>query len=393
MSDSTYVGSSVKSFSVMPQFDGYSRVVLKVSDQVEYVSGDPTGRTLTVESPWGSQAAANLILARVRGFQYQPYRASGALVDPAAELGDGITVNAVYSGLYAQQIRFGRLCLSEVSAPTEEVVDHEYPYVPKQTRKTTRELRNLSAQLVVQADLISAEVSERISAVAELTGRLDVQASEISAKVSQTGGSGASFGWSLTDSSWTIHSRSSEVLKVTKEGLSIAGEIVATSGTIGGFDIENSFLSYNNQTWEGTNSSGIYLGTQGIQLGKNFKVDASGNLTAASGVFTGSVRAGSIMYGDSNGTLPGAGIKSQSISGGSGGQVKLSTLTTQNLTSGINTSLGFADFSNNVFNGVSKPAWIKTKRLSLGNFECGWTTLSYVDHNGKNRTIRVVAGQ
>lgn len=155
----------MRNFTSDSQFDGFSRVVITVSDDVEYSAGVDTGRTLTLTCPWGTQAMAENILENIRGFQYQPYTAADAILDPSAELGDGITANNVYGGIYTQNTKFGGECRATVAAPQEKQTNHEYPYVEKQERKVTRRLYNLSTELKVQAGLISQEVTERKSDV------------------------------------------------------------------------------------------------------------------------------------------------------------------------------------------------------------------------------------
>ena len=338
----------MRRFDSSPQFDGFSKVIIIVSDTVEYSAGDDTGRTLRLNNPWGTPQMAKDILQSVRGYQYQPYTAEDAIIDPAAELGDGVTANNIYGGIFTQKIRFGSLLTATVAAPEDEEINHEYPYKSKPNKEITREAKMLRAELKVQADRITAEVSERKSAVEQLTAQLQIQAGLIEAKVSKTGGNASSFGWTLDESSWTIKSNGRDVLKATQSGLEIYGKITATSGKIGGFDIQSSYLSYNNQGWGGTNSTGIYIGTSGIQLGKNFKVDNSGNLTAASGTFSGSVYAGNIQYGGSAGYLSGGGISSGSISGN---RLVGGTITTAYTSSGINSSLGSADYAYGAVNG------------------------------------------
>lgn len=376
------------SFDSAPEFDGYTKVVITVSEDVEYSAGVDTGRTLTLENPWGTQAMADNILASIRGFKYQPYTATDAILDPAAELGDGITANNVYGGIYTMSTRFGPQCRATVSAPSDEELDHEYPYVPKQERKVSRSLYHLSSELKVQAGLISAEVTERKSDVESINGKLSVQAGEIAAKVNRTGGSASSFGWVLDDSSWTIKANSTDILKATKNGLEVYGKVTATSGKIGGFDIQSNYLSYNNQTWGGTNTTGIYLGPNGFQLGKNFKVDSSGNLTASSGTFSGNVKAGSIQYGGDNGTLSGSALTPRSISGGSGGQLGRNTLSTYNLAGGINSSLGYADFANGVFGGWNTANYMYASTVrAKGSLYADGTF--YIKRNGVSHAVTV----
>ena len=92
LSDTTNLRRSVSSLEKQDVFDGYTKVVISVSDDVEYSAGTDTGRTMTLVCPWGTQAMAETLLSRVRGFQYQPFTAYGAHLDPSVELGDGVTV-------------------------------------------------------------------------------------------------------------------------------------------------------------------------------------------------------------------------------------------------------------------------------------------------------------
>ena len=320
------IGKRASSAEVSPQLDGYTQVILNVTDDLRYTAGRNTGRTLELICPWGSQTMANNILAQIKGYQYQPYSASGAKLDPAAELGDGLTINGVYGGLYRQEMQFDSLCSSSVEAQHDEEIDHEYPYKSSEQRQITRQNAYVKSQLTVQADKIAAEVKARESADAEIQSTLDIQADEISAKVSKSGGSSSSFGWTLTDNSWTLKSNGGTVLQATKNGLEVKGKITATSGAIGGFTINSNSISYNNQTWGGTNSQGIYIGPNGIQLGKNFKVDSAGNLTAASGKFTGTVYANRIQAGGDAGYISGGQIGSGEITGGGGGNLAYGTV-------------------------------------------------------------------
>lgn len=243
MSELVDIGLKMRSFESATEFDGYTRVTITVSDDLEYTAGDDTGRELALTCPWGSQDMADTLLARIKDYRYQPYKASGAYIDPAAELGDYVFANGVTGGIFSQDIAFGRTIVSDVSAPGDEEIDHEYPYVPSSERKINRQYKEVKATLLVQADLISAEVTERESSIRELSALLSVQSNLISAKVSKSGGDSASFGWDLTDSAWIISADGSEVLKATKDGISVTGEINATSGVIGGCVIVNGLLS------------------------------------------------------------------------------------------------------------------------------------------------------
>lgn len=380
MFDKTYVGPGVLGEFTAPEaLQSWSRVTIQVDDDTSYTAGSDTGRTLTVSIPYGTQQMAEDMLRRLRGKSYQPFRAGSSVVDPAAELGDAVEVRGVYGGIYKRERTFGRLYTANLAAPGDEEVDHEYPYKSSQARQITRQRketkaslqvladkiamevsarengeRQLLAAITVQADRITQEVTDRKNATEALSSQITQQAGQIAAKVSKTGGDNRSFGWNLLDSYMAWYSSGTETVRFDSSGAKIRGRIEALSGKIGGFEIESDYLSYNGQTWGGTNTWGGYLGTSGIQLGRNFKVDMSGNLEAASGRFTGEVYAGSINYGGEAGYFYGGGISSGSISGGWGGQIGSGTITTANTISGINASLGNGDYAYGACNGWNK---------------------------------------
>lgn len=387
LSDTTNLRRSVSSLEKQDVFDGYTKVVISVSDDVEYSAGTDTGRTMTLVCPWGTQAMAETLLSRVRGFQYQPFTASGAHLDPSVELGDGVTVGKVYSGVFTKDVSHGPLYTADISAPGGEKINYQYEYKSPQERKVERQNREIRASLSIQADRITQEVTERQAQSEEFRATFEVQSQQISAKVSKTGGSSSSFGWELTDTSWTLKANNATVLQATKSGVEITGKITATSGKIGGFDIQSNYLSYNGQTWGGTNTTGAYIGISGIQLGKNFKVDMQGNLTASSGTFTGNVYAGNIQYGNSAGYLSGSGISSGSISGN---RLVANTVTTAYTSGGINTSLGYADFANGVFGGWNTASNLKTgeRGLSIGGHTVQVASVSFRDGSGNTISLK-----
>ena len=379
MSNSVNILRNMVSFDKAEQFDGFSKVVIIVSDEIEYSAGTDTGRTLTLNCPWGTQEIANNILQSIKGFQYQPMTAENALVDPSVEIGDGISANGVYSGVYSLETEFNSNLPTTVSAPADEELYEEHTYVPKSEREVTRKFLDFQSQFRIQDGKISAEAEERKSDTKSIRATLEVQAGQITAKVNKNDGSSSTFGWALETASWRIFSGTNTVLKADKNGLEVKGVIRATSGEIGGFTITSNSLTYNNQTWGGTNSTGIYIGPSGIQLGKNFKVDSAGNLSAASGTFSGNVYAGNIQYGDGAGYLDGSGLADHSVYGA---QIGYNTISTSYTDGGINTSLGYADYANGVFNGWNRAPNIYADSVTV-------TGGLYVPSNGSTRRVGV----
>lgn len=397
MFDKFIIGSAADSLKISDPLSAYSRVTLKVADGVEYTAGTDSGRELISENPFGTQKMANDMLARINGFSYQTYTATGAILDPAAEIGDAVQVKGTYGGIYSVSKSYGKMIRADVSAPGSEEIDESVPYKSHETRKVERQFIETRAQLKIQADQISAEVSARIEQGNELTSQLKVQSGQISARVTKTGGSSSSFGWDLLDDSWTVKANNTTVFQITKSGAEVRGKITALSGKIGGFDIKSDYLSYNNQTWNGTNSQGIYIGVSGIQCGseaKGVQITPDGKLYAENGYFRGNVSAGNIKYGYNSdgkfdGYFNGEGLESRSVSGL---EIKASTVSTTNTTPGVNISLGYADYSNEVFNGskivsVLKAVGITVTDITIGGHDAFWRPIT--DGNGLTQNVLV----
>ena len=330
------VNESVKKFTFSDTFVKYTKVEIDITDETYVESGEDTGSVLRTESPWATKQVADNVLEQVNGFAYHPYTAKSVVLDPAVELGDGVFVETAFSGIYVMETRFGKTHVADISAPSEEEIDHEFPYKPKETRKIDRRISKTESELAVQADRISAKVS------------------------SIGGNSDKSFGWSLTDGSWKITANDTDVLTVTKNGLSLTGKITAKTGEIGGFAITSKYLSLNGLTWSNDATSGIYIGERGIKLGQNFKVDVGGRLIAESGVFRGSVSAGNVRYGGDDGLFNGAGLGTNSVTNS---KIAPLTISTGSLSSGISTSLGYANFANDVFNGYDTATLVQCRSM------------------------------
>lgn len=179
-------------------------------------------------------------------------------------------------------------------------------------------LSNHNSRINANADSISQEVTARTEAingvVNDYTSKIEQTAENITAEVadtyvSQDGKSSTeAFGWSLKKEGWNVYKKVNEketnILEVSESGLTVTGAIEAESGHIGSFTIgeelndhsgiysdgykdknNNNIASFknNNKDWEFDNTAkGVYVGTDGIRLGKNFSVDNEGNVIASS---------------------------------------------------------------------------------------------------------------
>lgn len=167
-SETVNVGRRADSLETSEQLAGYSRVTIKSGD-ASYTAGDDSGRALSLECPWGTQEMANDILSKVMGVIYQPYKTTGAIADPAAELGDAVDVGDTHGGIYMAVTKFGRLITSDLSAPAGNETDHEYVYTPKKERQVTRKLSQQSASI----GALSAKTDNLLEDYASLIAKVD----------------------------------------------------------------------------------------------------------------------------------------------------------------------------------------------------------------------------
>lgn len=391
MAESFNLLRRVKSLDTAPETDGYSGVAIfagqdEAGNNIEYFAGDRTGAVLEITNEWGSQAQADAIYRKIRGFRYQPYKAAGTTIDPSVEIGDAVTIADTYGGVFLRATDY-RDTTSDLEAPSNEEIEHEFQIQSPTNRQYERFTRSVRSSLSITATKIAAEVEAREEADKAIRATLSVQADAIEARVTKEGGNGGSFGWRLLNDSWAVSGNGRNIFTVDSNGAKVEGEIRATSGKIGGFDIQSDYLSYNGQTWGGTNTWGCYIGSSGIQLGKNFKVDMSGNLTASSGRFEGTVYAGNIDYGGNAGYFSGSGL-----SGGSVGAGKIvgNSLSTGQFAGGVNTSLGFADFSNGVFNDYNTASVVRCSSLRVGGSYFNPITIYYTNASGGTSVVTVL---
>ncbi len=269
---------------------------------------------LFVTCPYGTETMAWNIYNDLNGpngsYQFQPYNADGAVITPAAEIGDGINVGRVYGGIYENNVDYTNLCISDVSAGYDEEVDHEYPYVTQADREFIRNNSKISSELKVMNDEISARVT---SVDNELKQRMDseltVVNTEISAKVSKVGSNSSnSFSWSLTDCGFILSSGGRTVFNCNESGITVngngsfTGDITSSNATItgGSLSVGSNFsvdsfgnLTASNATITGKITSSNATITGGtLSVGSNFSVDSFGNLTANNATITGTLTVG-----------------------------------------------------------------------------------------------------
>ena len=246
--EKVFVGQSIQQLSSSPDWGSYSKVILKTDEGEGYVAGDDSGLALEAECPYANQAIADAVLAELQGKSYKPYDGSSAYITPAAEIGDGMTSDGFYSGIYSMSRKFSKVSAADIAAPSDTEVQHEIQYEPQSERKFTRKMKEISSALVQKVDSISAWVQ-----------------------------GDQKFEWSLMEDCMEWKANNSTVMKISSAGLEVTGTIKGGSiitGTlnVGGADIAASTLrtgaqwptaasgygSYTNGGWSGIAGGYVY---------------------------------------------------------------------------------------------------------------------------------------
>ena len=181
LSDKIFLGSRTGELETGDAPANITRVNLSVDSDHYYTAGDDTGRAIEVTCPWGSQEMADSILASVSGKAYQPFMATDALLDPAAEIGDAVTVGGYYSVIADISTEFDRACAPTISAPESDEIDDEYPYESKDRRETNRQLAQTRSLISKTSEEILLQVENELNGLSSsfsvqldsITGRID----------------------------------------------------------------------------------------------------------------------------------------------------------------------------------------------------------------------------
>lgn len=172
--DKTYLGRRLAKFSPGIASKPISKVeLLNDNGDVVGVSGSDTGRTLTALQPDGTNAMAAAILAKVSGYKHVGYEGSKALLDPAVELGDAVTVDGLYVPLIALDMTFDPLLAPDISAPDADELDDEYPYKSPTQRQIERNLAKAKTLITKTSEEINLKVEGLDGRVSDVTQTVD----------------------------------------------------------------------------------------------------------------------------------------------------------------------------------------------------------------------------
>lgn len=286
----TYIKCQFEDFDVMP----IDKLIIRDEEgEVGYTYGNGTNAyvlqgnfLLYGKNSTELQPIAENIYNRIEGAYYRPCEIE-IKGNPCFEIGDGIYIkptnasrfvtiitNRTYSGIQAQRDIFateGTEYRDEnLNSPSEQMYQ-----LRGYSNRINRTLEHTISEL--------ANFEEGVASEFEQT------ASDISAKVSKNSPTGqTSFSWEMVDTKMEWKTNGSTVMKVDSTGAEINGKVTATSGYIGtssqGFVIDSDDIHNGMTSLSDTTHNGIYIGTDGIALGKgNFKVTNAGAIKSISG--------------------------------------------------------------------------------------------------------------
>lgn len=182
--DKTYLGRRLAEFSPGIASQPITKVeLLDDNGDVVGVSGSDTGRTLTALQPDGTNAMAAAILAKVSGYKHIGYDGSEALLDPAVELGDAVTVDGLYVPIIAMDMTFDPMLAPDISAPDADELDDEYPYKSPTQRQIERNMAKTRSLITKTSDAINLRIDGVTGDVSSLQVSLGNVQSEVSGKI------------------------------------------------------------------------------------------------------------------------------------------------------------------------------------------------------------------
>ena len=251
MSDKVFVGRRCATVSKPPALEPISKIVLWVDSENCYEAGDNSGREFEITCPYGSQKMANDLLSKLGGYSYQPLEATDALIDPAAELGDAVTVDGRQTILANMSLNFDSLLTADISAPGAAELKPEYTFTGAE-KILNRKIARTNSRISKTSEEIRLEVSKTI-------GELGVDENgnpyTVSSLISQTASS--------------IVSQVTGYLDEDEDGnpVSVSSSIKTA--------LDGITLSVTN----GTTSSTIALNRNGVQIGSSQTISMSGLVT------------------------------------------------------------------------------------------------------------------
>lgn len=306
MNGKQYVGRRVSRFESYGPVREVTGIALAVDADNEYRAGDETGYVMQIDCPYGSQAMADDLLAALGGKSYIGYTAENAVMDPEAELGDGVTVGGIYSLLASRRIAFGAGHAASIGAPGESDLDREYgpgeglaETIQRKLAQTRSYIDKTAEEIRMGVEGVSGEVSElsvTVGGISQTVKDLNGNVSELSVAVGSIDGKVQGLSGEVSELSVAV---GSITLKVTG---SLGGQasIELSNGSKGSLDLSGVRSAFANDNSSVTISGGTvtFNSNTFVVNSTNFSVTREGRITATAGSIAGWTIGTKALYKD-----------------------------------------------------------------------------------------------
>lgn len=260
--DSVFLGANAASFERKGESQAISKITLVVDEENFYSAGDDTGYELTADCPWATQAMADALLTAMRGRTITAYAAGSALLDISAELGDGITVNGVYSEIGKMDITCDLMDTVDVSSDVAGDVEQEYATVGSLTQTVNR-VRKSVTELIVEAGQITAHITD---VQKELESQITLTAESLTSQITDTkNGLESQIQQTTTSLTSTITDTKNDLeSQIQQTSSSLTSQIRDAEDNISSIEqkVDNITLSVDN----GEDRSSISLSVDGVEV-------------------------------------------------------------------------------------------------------------------------------
>ena len=185
----TYVGMNLKSLEYSPKLSGITGVELSTEDGTIATAGNDTGYVVKADCGFSDSEIAAVCLSRVSGMEYSPFEATGAELDPAAEVGDLVMIAGEYYQMVQITWKIATSITADMSAPFEEEVDHEYTMqseIGLLYKKTVSNLSKLEERVYSSIEQSAGQIMTQVGETYETIQDSEAKYVDVNTTITQT---------------------------------------------------------------------------------------------------------------------------------------------------------------------------------------------------------------
>jgi hypothetical protein len=243
--DKTYIGLSLSSLTPGLESKPVTGVrLLDTNGDITGEAGNESGRVIEALHPDGTNEMAASILSKITGMVYRPYDGQVAILDPSAELGDGVTVGDMYSVLASEDVHMDTLGAASIGAGGDDEIDDEYPYkspMERQIKRNYAETRSLikksNEQILLQVDNkmhgLSSSIDVKLDSITSTVTGLSGDVNSLSGNVSSLSQSVSTISQKVDNITLSVsNSESSSSISLNVGGVAVSSQTIQFTGDV-----------------------------------------------------------------------------------------------------------------------------------------------------------------